>query len=98
MSNDYIISLSRTPDGQLIITTDPTIPMAHECILGQWESQTGTVFIRLDIIHKGKAFPVWYCDADDQADQTDWQKVIERRRPQIIEALKRWERAHNLQS
>jgi hypothetical protein len=96
MPDDYRIALSRTPDGQVIVTTDPEVPLAHACIVGPRDGPAGTVFIRLDVSHKGRQFPVWYCAAEERAAAADWQQVIDERRPEIIEAIKRWEAAHHL--
>jgi hypothetical protein len=91
MPDNYLISLSRTPDGHLIVTTDPTVPLAHECVAAHLGGKEASVFIRLDIVYKGKAFPVWYCDSEAQADEAAWEKIIEARKPEIIEALKQRE-------
>ena len=88
MPDDYWVSLSRTPDGHFIITTDPTVPLAHDCVTTFSEGQEATVFIRLDVVHKGRTFPVWYCDNEGRANEADWQKVIDERKPEIVEALR----------
>ena len=92
MDDDYVISISRTPDGHPVITADPNVPLEHECVVGGLDQHKGLAFIHLDVIHNGKEFPVWVCDSQDQLGESDMEKrITQDRRKEIIKAIEQWE-------
>jgi hypothetical protein len=91
VNDDYEISISRTPDGKLIVTDDPAVPLEPDCIVENPEGSSNTLFIHLSVIHNGRHVPVWFCVSEEAAQGNDLEKIIEERRPEIIEAVNRWE-------
>ena len=92
MDDDYVISISRTPDGHPVITSCPDVPLKHECVVDAPDQHKGAVFIHLDVIHNGKEFPVWVCDSQDQLSESDIEKrITQDRRKEIVKAIEQWE-------
>jgi hypothetical protein len=91
MNDDYEISISRTPDGKLIVTDDPNVPLEPDCVVESPEQDSSIVFIHLYVIHKGRHVPVWFCLSEETAQSDDLERIIEERRPEIVEAVNRWE-------
>ena len=95
MSQGYEIELSRAPDGQVIFTRDPNVPLHHECIVGKNDEADGTIFIHLEILHDGSRFPVWVCEPPEVINDP---RLVSRftieRKAEIIEAFKQWQETH----
>jgi hypothetical protein len=89
MQNEYDISISRAADGKFIITPNPDVSFSGECI-NQSDDLTDKTFIRLDVMHDGKKYPVWFCETRDKLDDPDLERLIKDRKPDIIGAFKQW--------
>lgn len=98
MSQGYEIELSRAPDGQVIFTRDPNVPLNHQCVVGkknEKDEADGTIFIHLEILHDGTRFPVWVCEpADVINDPHLVSRFAIERKAEIIEAFKQWQDTH----
>lgn len=66
--------------------------MGRHCIEDHTIDRKDAVFIHLDVIHDGKKFTVWYCGSQDLLETGELEKkLVEERKPEIIEAFKKWE-------
>ncbi|HKP11031.1 MAG TPA: hypothetical protein VJZ91_02935 [Blastocatellia bacterium] len=94
MSKGYEVELSRAPDGQVIFTRDPSVPLQHECVVGKPEEQADTVFIHLQILHDGSRFPIWVCEPPEVINDPQMvSRFTKERKAEIIEAFKQWQDA-----
>jgi hypothetical protein len=90
MQDEYDLSISRTADNKFIITPNPDVSFSGECI-NQSDDLTDKAFIRLDVTHDGKKYPIWFCDTRDKLDDPDLERLMtEDKKPEIIQAFKQW--------
>lgn len=92
MVEGYDISLSRTPDGKVVATTDADVPMASGCLVGAPNEQTDSVYVHLDVTHNGRRFPVWVCQPGGNLTESDLEsRIVAEMGPDIVAAVKRIE-------
>ncbi|HJQ26995.1 MAG TPA: hypothetical protein VKA60_24115 [Blastocatellia bacterium] len=88
----YEISLSRTPDGTPIVTTNSDVPLANECMVGTLDASPDLLYIHLDVMHDGKKFPVWVCQLRDSLKNSELEAaIIAEHGPEIVAAVKKME-------
>jgi hypothetical protein len=98
MNEEYEISLSRTPDGHIVATDDPNVPLKHECVINEPGENPKPIFIHLDVIHDGSVFSIWVCDSQDRLDDPDLEtKLKEENKSEIVEAIKKLEAQRQLE-
>lgn len=90
MSDDYEISISRTPDGNQVVTTDENILLETDYLVNDPDEFEKPIFIHLDVIHDGTKFSLWISDSQDRLGDPDLESEIkENKREEIIEAIKK---------
>jgi hypothetical protein len=87
----YEISLSRSPDGKPIMTTDPDVPMGNGCMVGT-PGDADLIYIHLDVTHNGRKFPVWVCQSREGLQELGLEAaIIAEHGPEIVAAVKKME-------
>ena len=90
----YEISLSRTPDGRPVVTTDANVPMANGCMIGNPDTDADLIYVHLDVRHDGRKFPVWVCVSKDHLQKPDLETaIIAGKGTEIVAAVKDMEAA-----
>lgn len=90
----YEISLSRTPDGRPVVTTDANVPMANGCMIGNPDTDADLIYVHLDVRHDGRKFPVWVCVSNDHLQKPDLESaIIAGKGTEIVAAVKDMEAA-----
>lgn len=88
----YEISLSRAPDGTPIVTINSDVPLANECMVGTPDASPDLLYVHLDVIHDGKKFPVWVCQARDSLEDSELEAaIVAEHGAEIVAAVKRME-------
>src|SRR5437868_14717710 len=88
----YEISLSRSPDGTPIVTTDADVPLANGCMIGTPDASADLIYVHLDVIHDGKKSPVWVCQSRESLQDSGLEAtIIAEHGPEIVAAVKQME-------
>ncbi|HKQ05552.1 MAG TPA: hypothetical protein VJ464_10500 [Blastocatellia bacterium] len=90
----YEISLSRSPDGRPVVTTDANVPMANGCMIGNPDTDADLIYVHLDVRRDGRKFAVWVCVSNDHLQKPDLESaIIADKGPEIIAAVQVMEAA-----